>query len=471
MKDQRISRALAIMVFGTFFGLFCSTLMNIAIPTFMNVFHISEGRVQWVINGYMLVNALMIPVSSYLIKRFSFRRLFILFAGIFLLGTMMGAAAMSFTFIVIARMIQAIGAGMMMPLVNVLAIRYAKPGKKGQIMGIIGLAFNCAPILGPAFSGFLLNYFSWRYLFILILPFALATVILSVVFLPYIPHNESPRFNMVGLITITVGLWSLLMGLSNVSNYQLTSFNVIGYVAIGLIALAFFYINQRHSDHQLINFRIFAHRQFVLATVINMLITATMYGNTILISLLVQVVMGKSTVVSAISVLPGAILTGLLSMTSGRFYDIYPIKVLVGAGLIIDIIGTTCQAAIGARSTVLMITIFQTVRQFGLVTMLIPLQTQALSLLPNEIVPDAVATFNTMRQIAASFGTALIIAVVGIINNILHCQSSHLGIQSGFAFCLLFLLTSLFLSQKLYHKIRKAWPKIGSPFAGWSPYN
>src|SRR5699024_2227745 len=137
MKDQRISRALIIMVFGTFFGLLCSTLMNIALPTFMKVFNISEGRVQWVMNGYMLVNALMIPVSSYLIKRFSFRRLFIIFAGVFLLGTVLGALATSFSFIVIARMIQAIGAGMMMPLVNVLAIRYAVPGKKGRIMGII----------------------------------------------------------------------------------------------------------------------------------------------------------------------------------------------------------------------------------------------------------------------------------------------------------------------------------------------
>ncbi len=184
-----------------------------------------------------------------------------------------------------------------------------------------------------------------------------------------------------------------------------------------------------------------------------MLITSTMYGNAILIPLLVQIVLGKSTVVSAIAVLPGAILTGLLSTTSGRFYDIYPIKILVGTGLIIDIIGTIGQAAIGARSSVLMITLFQTVRQFGLVTMLIPLQTQALSLLPNEIVPDAVATFNTLRQIAAAFGTALIVSIVGIVNHLAHNPSSHLGIQAGFLLCLCLLLTSLYLSTKLYHKI------------------
>ncbi|KGE70242.1 DHA2 family efflux MFS transporter permease subunit [Limosilactobacillus reuteri] len=453
MKNQRISHALVIMVFGTFFGLLCSTLMNIALPTFMNVFHISEAQVQWVTNGYMLVNALMIPVSSFLIKRFPFKNLFIIFSGIFLLGTIIGAIAWSFNLVVIARMIQALGAGMMMPLVNVLAIRYAKPGKKGQIMGIIGLAFNCAPILGPAISGFLLHFFSWRYLFLLIIPFAVITLLLSFFLLPKIPHNEHPRFNTLALILITGGLWSLLMGLSNVSNNHLLSFNVAGYVLIGLAFLLLFFLNQRHSNRQLINFGIFSHKQFVFATVINMLITSTMYGNAILIPLLVQIVLGKSTVVSATAVLPGAILTGLLSTTSGRFYDIYPIKILVGTGLIIDIIGTIGQAAIGARSSVLMITLFQTVRQFGLVTMLIPLQTQALSLLPNEIVPDAVATFNTLRQIAAAFGTALIVSIVGIVNHLVHNPSSHLGIQAGFLLCLCLLLTSLYLSTKLYHKI------------------
>ena len=453
MKNQRISHALVIMVFGTFFSLLCSTLMNIALPTFMNVFHISEAQVQWVTNGYMLVNALMIPVSSFLIKRFPFKNLFIIFSGIFLLGTIIGAIAWSFNLVVIARMIQALGAGMMMPLVNVLAIRYAKPGKKGQIMGIIGLAFNCAPILGPAISGFLLHFFSWRYLFLLIIPFAVITLLLSFFLLPKIPHNEHPRFNTLALILITGGLWSLLMGLSNVSNNHLLSFNVAGYVLIGLVFLLLFFLNQRHSNRQLINFGIFSHKQFVFATVINMLITSTMYGDAILIPLLVQIVLGKSTVISAIAVLPGAILTGLLSTTSGRFYDIYPIKILVGTGLIIDIIGTIGQAAIGARSSVLMITLFQTIRQFGLVTMLIPLQTQALSLLPNEIVPDAVATFNTLRQIAAAFGTALIVSIVGIVNHLVHNPSSHLGIQAGFLLCLCLLLTSLYLSTKLYHKI------------------
>lgn len=453
MTNKRIQRALVVMVFGTFFGILCSTLMNIALPTFMQVFHISAARVQWVTNGYMLVNALMIPVSSYLIKRFSFRRLFLCFSVIFLIGTITGAMANSFSFLVVARMIQAIGAGMMMPLVNVLAIRYALPGHKGRIMGIIGLAFNCAPILGPAVSGFLLHYLSWRFLFILVLPFVILTIIASLITMPSIPHNEYPRFNSLGFTVITAGLWCLLMGLSNVSTQPIISWQVTGLTFIGIILIAFFYLNQRHSDHPLINLNVMHHRQFVLATSINMMITATMYGNAILIPLLVQIVMKQSTIVSAIAVLPGAILTGLLSTTSGRFYDRYPIQWLVGAGLLIDILGTACQGFIGARSSIWLITLFQTIRQFGLVTMLIPLQTQALSLLPNDLVPDAVASFNTLRQIAAAFGTALIVMVVDLVNQQVHSASSHLGIQAGFGFCLMILLVSLVLSRKLYHKI------------------
>lgn len=130
MTNKRISRSLIVMVFGTFFGILCSTLMNVGLPQLMTAFHVSEAQVQWVTNGYMLVNALMIPVSAYLIKRFLFRHLYILATAIFLVGTLLGALCNQFILVIIARMIQAIGAGMMMPLVNVLAIRYAKPAKK-----------------------------------------------------------------------------------------------------------------------------------------------------------------------------------------------------------------------------------------------------------------------------------------------------------------------------------------------------
>ncbi|WP_125768516.1 DHA2 family efflux MFS transporter permease subunit [Lapidilactobacillus wuchangensis] len=454
MTDKRISRSLMVMVFGTFFGILCSTLMNTGLPQLMRVFQVSETQVQWVTNGYMLVNALMIPVSSYLIKRFSFRQLYLFFTTIFLIGTVLGAVCNQFVMVIIARMIQAVGSGMMMPLVNVLAIRYAEPERKGAIMGIIGLAFNFSPIIGPTVSGVILDYLSWRYLFIIIIPFIIITLVASIIILPNIQQNEATPFDLPGLITISFGLWFLLMGLSNISVNAFFSWQVGGFILAGLFLTVIFCRNQIRAAHPLINFQVFQHRQFVIATAINTLIVATMYGNTILLPLLVQTIQHRSALVSGLVILPGALVTGTLSRLSGRLYDRIPVKRLVYTGLIIDCLGTICQAIIGTKSSPVVLATFQAVRQLGLVTMLIPLQTHALGPLPYEIVPDGVATFNTIRQIAASFGTAMIIAVVAIVNQQTH-GNGHLGIEAGFLVCLSLLLIALVIAAQLAQQPRK----------------
>lgn len=368
MTNKRISRSLIVMVFGTFFGILCSTLMNTGLPQLMTAFHISEAQVQWVTNGYMLVNALMIPVSAYLIKRFLFRNLYILATLIFLAGTLLGALCHAFILVIVARMIQAVGAGMMMPLVNVLAIRYAEPAKKGAIMGIIGLAFNFSPIIGPTVSGVILDYLSWRYLFIIIIPFILITLVASLIILPKIPHNESPHFDSRGFVLVSIGLWCILMGLSNISTASFLSWQVGGLLLIGVgFSLIFVKSQLGHAD-PLINLHVFNHGQFVTATLVNMLIVATMYGNTILLPLLIQTIQHRSALVSGLVILPGALLTGTLSRLSGRLYDRISVKRLVAIGLSIDCAGTLLQALIGTSSSPVILAIFQAVRQLGLVT-------------------------------------------------------------------------------------------------------
>lgn len=392
MKDQRIARSLVIMVFGTFFGLLCSTLMNTGLPQLMRVFSVSEGTVQWIINAYMLTNAMMIPLSAYLIRRWSFRTLFIIATAVFLVGTV----------------------GIMMPLVNVLAIRYAEPKKKGTIMGIIGLAFNFSPIIGPTVSGLILDDLSWRWLFLVIVPFSVLTLVAAVIQLPRIPHNENPHFDTRGMAIVSIGLWALLMGLSNVSTSPFWTWQVLGLLVVGAVALVIFYFSQRGVKAPLINFSVMAYDQFVVATLINMLIVATMFGNTILLPLLVQNVQQKSALVSGLVILPGALVTGFLSRLSGRLYDRLSVRRLVLFGLVVDGAGTLFQATIGAASGPVVLALFQAVRQLGLVSMLIPLQTHALGILPFDLVPDGVATFNTIRQVAASLGTAVLVSVVGL---------------------------------------------------------
>lgn len=449
--SKEIKQSLFIMVFGTFFGILCSTLMNVALPTFMTVFHVNSSTVQWISNGYMLVSAMMIPVSAYLIKRFTFRRLFILFSVIFLVGTLLGSVAQSFWILILGRMIQATGSGVMMPLVNILAIRYAAPTKKGAVMGIVGLAFNFSPIIGPTLSGVILTYLSWRYLFILVLPFILLDLVLAYRFLPSVPTHESPTLDRWGLFLVSFGALGLLWSFSNVGQYALTSpFVVIPFV-LGVILTTIFIRQQLHSPNPLINPQIFKSGQFTTATSLNALIVATMYGNTILLPLLIQSIMHQSPIISGIALLPGACLTGIMSPISGRLYDRYPVRRIVTTGLLIDCFGTIMQAFIDVNASVVMLTIGQTVRQLGLVLILIPIQTHALTHLPNRLVADGVATFNTLRQISGSFGTAIIIATINLATKFFTAQPNapQIGIQAGFTMCLFFLIIALGVSVKL----------------------
>lgn len=450
--SKQIKQSLFIMVLGAFFGILCSTLMNVALPTFMNVFHVNSSTVQWISNGYVLVNAMMIPLSAYLTKKFTFRSLFISFLLVFLLGTLVGMVAPNFLMVIVGRMIQAIGAGMMMPLVNILAIRYADPDKRGAVMGIVGLAFNFSPIIGPTLSGIILSYFSWRYLFILVLPFILLDLALAIIFLPKIPTKFEPKFNFGGLITVSFGLLCLLWSFSNVGQYQLTSPIILIPLLFGAFFITVFIKTQLHSKNPLVNLTVFNHKQFTAATGLNCLVVATMYGNTILLPLLIQSIMHQSPIISGLALLPGACLTGIMSPISGRLFDRYPVRTIVTAGLLIDCFGTIMQAFIDVNASVAMLTLGQTIRQLGLVLILIPIQTQALAKLPNDLISDGVATFNTLRQIAASFGTAIIVATINIATKAFngHPHNQQMGIQSGFTMCLFFLIIALFVSAKLY---------------------
>lgn len=449
--SKQIKKSLFIMVFGTFFGVLCSTLMNTALPTFMRVFNVNSSTVQWLTNGYTLVNAIMIPTSAFFIKKFSFRHLFITFSSVFLIGTILGALGNTFIMVIIGRMIQAIGTGMMMPLVNVLAMKYTTRSKQGAVMGIIGLAFNFSPIIGPTLSGVILEYFPWQYLFILILPFIILVVILSIWQLPQIETNQNPQFDVPSLITISLGLLFLLSGFSNIGQTNFLTFPVIGFTLIGIALIAIFSILENKSAKPIINFEIFKHAQFTLATTINMLIVLTMYGNTILLPLMIQMILHKSPLVSGLALLPGAILTGFMSPVSGRLFDKYPIRRIVLTGVLIDCFGTFMQAVIDVNASVLMLTLGQLIRQLGLVLILIPIQTHALSAVPKEFLSDGVATFNTLRQIAASFGTAIIIAVITLADKIITNSTTNqaVGIQAGFLACLGFLIVALALTFKL----------------------
>lgn len=406
--------------------------MNVALPNIMSEFHISPGLGQWITNGYMLVNGVMVPLTAFLIQRLSTRKLYLTAAGLFAFGTLVAGFAPNFSVLIIGRMIQALGAGVFGPLMNVVVMNLFPPDKRGGAMGMIGLALNFAPTIGPTLSGLVVTNLSWRYLFFIVAPLIVANFILAYFLLQNIGEPKVLKFDFIGVVFSSIGLGSLLYGFSNAGATPWSEFTVWGFVLIGLIVTGLFVWRQFSTKTPLLNMNVLKYREFVIATVINIVLMIAMYGGALMLPLYMQTVRGASPFVSGMVLFPGALVTAFISPWSGRLYDQYGVKYLTLIGILITALGSIVLASLTLTTPLWFAVVGQFLRQFGLVLVLMPIQTEAFNALPLSLMPDGSAMFTTVRQIAASFGTAALVTVMtrsALNYNNAHPNSSDVLVQ------------------------------------------
>ncbi|MFT8543455.1 MAG: DHA2 family efflux MFS transporter permease subunit [Leuconostoc falkenbergense] len=410
--SQKNRTILIILVIGTFLGFLNQTLMNVALPDIMRGFHISTALGQWLTNGYMLVNGIMVPLTAFLIQRLTTRALYLTAVGLFAIGTITAGFAPNFEILITGRMIQAMGAGVFGPLMNVVVMNLFAPDRRGSAMGTIGLALNFAPALGPSLSGFIVTNLNWRFLFYIVAPLIIANFILAYFLLNNIGTPKRLKFDMLGVILSSIGLGSLLYGFSNAGGTPWHDFTVWGFVVIGLVVTTLFILHQLHTSTPLLNMSVFSHREFNVAVLINIVLMMAMYGGALMLPLYMQNVRGASAFISGLVLFPGALVTAFLSPWSGRLYDRYGAKYLTLTGILITAVGTFILASLTLTTPLWFAVIGQFVRQLGLVLVLMPIQTEAFNALPLNIIPDGSAMFTTIRQLAASFGTAALVTIM-----------------------------------------------------------
>ncbi|MCT4403894.1 DHA2 family efflux MFS transporter permease subunit [Leuconostoc falkenbergense] len=410
--SQKNRTILIILVIGTFLGFLNQTLMNVALPDIMREFHISTALGQWLTNGYMLVNGIMVPLTAFLIQRLTTRALYLTAVGLFAIGTITAGFAPNFEILITGRMIQAMGAGVFGPLMNVVVMNLFAPDRRGSAMGTIGLALNFAPALGPSLSGFIVTNLNWRFLFYIVAPLIIANFILAYFLLNNIGTPKRLKFDVLGVILSSIGLGSLLYGFSNAGGTPWHDFTVWGFVVIGLVVTTLFILHQLHTSTPLLNMSVFSHREFNVAVLINIVLMMAMYGGALMLPLYMQNVRGASAFISGLVLFPGALVTAFLSPWSGRLYDRYGAKYITLTGILITAVGTFILASLTLTTPLWFAVIGQFVRQLGLVLVLMPIQTEAFNALPLNIIPDGSAMFTTIRQLAASFGTAALVTIM-----------------------------------------------------------
>ena len=403
---------LFIMILGAFLATLNQTIMSVATPELMVDFNISAATAQWLTTGYLLVNGILIPITAYFMQRFTTRQLFQSSMLIFLAGTIVSAAAVNFPVLLTGRMIQAAGAGIIMPLLTNVIFTLFPANKRGAAMGMVGFAIIFAPAIGPTLAGYILENFDWELMFYGMIPLALLVIVCGFIYLKNVSEPVAAKVDIISVTLSTIGFGTLLYGFSRAGSEGWASSEVLVSIAVGVVALGLFTWRQLTSSNPLLDLRAFKYNMFSLTTVINIAVTMVMYADMMLLPLYLQSARGYTALESGLLLLPGALVMGFLMPVTGKLFDRYGAKWLSIIGLIITVITTIGFIDLTDSTSYMYLVLMSTGRRIGMALMLMPIQTAGLNQLPANLIAHGTAISNTIRQVAGAVGTSLLVTIM-----------------------------------------------------------
>ncbi|MEK5215775.1 DHA2 family efflux MFS transporter permease subunit [Psychrobacillus sp. FSL H8-0487] len=424
---------LIIMITGTFFSTLNQTLLNVALSDLMIVFNVNTSTIQWLATGFMLVNGVLVPITAYLMKRFSTRQLFISSLLFLLIGSIVAACANNFGVLLTGRMIQAVGAGIIIPLMMTVIVYLYPAEKRGAVMGKIGFAIIFAPAIAPTLAGVILEYLSWRWLFIMMIPFVAVIIILASKYLVNVAETSKAKLDIVSVIYSTLGFGFVLFGFSSAGSRGWDDLVVLTSIVGGLLVTILFCYRQIKSAEPLLNLSVFEFKVFTMTTVVNIVITILMYADLILLPIYLQDGRGFTALGAGLLLLPGAIINAILSPVTGKLFDKFGAKPLfiLGTGLIA--ISMLAVIDLSPETTTIYILVRTILLRIGLAFITMPLNTAALNALPKELASHGSAINNTVRQLAGAIGTAVIMTIytIQLVNISLESNTAYINAASN----------------------------------------
>jgi EmrB/QacA subfamily drug resistance transporter len=411
-QTYKQSTIVTLLLAGTFIAILNQTLMITAIPPIMEEMNITANSAQWLTTVFMLVNGIMIPVSAFLLERFTTRQLFLSAMGIFAFGTLVAGLAPNFEMLLLGRVIQSSGAGVMLPLMQTVFLMIFPVNKRGSAMGLVGLVISFAPAIGPALSGWVTSHYSWRLLFFIILPIAIIDIIIAFFALKNVTETAKTKVDVLSIILSSFGFGGLLYGFTCAGNLGWKANSTLLWLGIGALALVFFITRQLLLKHPMLEFRVFANSIFPLTVIIGMITFMGLIGAETIIPLFMQNMRDFTAFEAGLALLPGALLTGLLSPITGRLFDKFGARWLAFTGLTVITGSSFALSTLSPSTSFTFITVIYSVRMLGLGMVMMPVATAGLNRLPKRLIPHGAAMDNTMKMIAASVGTAILVTVM-----------------------------------------------------------
>jgi EmrB/QacA subfamily drug resistance transporter len=403
---------LFVMILGAFIAVLNQTIMSVALPELMTQFSIAASTAQWLTTGYMLVNGVLIPITAYLMQRFTTRELFGASMILFLIGTITCGVAPNFDVLLIGRLIQAAGAGIIIPLLMNVILTIFPPDKRGGAMGMVGLALIFAPAVGPAIAGYVMEHYSWRVMFYGIIPMVIIVIAVAFIYLKNVTERTFPKLDIAGMLISTIGFGTLLFGFSSAASKGWSSGVVLTTLIVGVLSLILFTWQQLKSKNPLLDLSAFRYSMFSLTTIINIAVTMVMYADMMLLPLYLQNARGYTPLESGLLMLPGALLMGLMMPITGKLFDRFGAKWLSIIGMAITIVTTLGFVNLTDSTSYTYLILMSTGRRFGMAMFLMPITTAGLNQLPARLNAHGTAISNTIKQVAGAIGTALLVTVM-----------------------------------------------------------
>lgn len=398
------------LIIGAFVTLLNETLLGNALKILMDELQVNEPTIQWLTTAYMLVVGVLVPITAILQQWWTSRQMFLISMITFLIGTMIAASAPGFEMLLIGRIVQAVGTGLMLPLMMNTILVIFPPEKRGGAMGIMGLVIMFAPAIGPTLSGMIIDTLSWRWLFIIVIPLTVISIIFGIIYMKNVTVITKPKIDILSILLSTLGFGGIVYGFSSSGQHGWSDPMVYWTISVGAIALLLFTIRQLKVKNPILELRAFKFPMFTITVILIFIVMMSMFSTMILLPLFLQTVLLVTAFKSGLIMLPASILNGFMAPITGKLFDKFGPRVIIVPGIALVCVSIWLFSGIDTNTTTAQIITYHIILMIGVSLAMMPTQTHGLNQLTPELYPHGSAIFSTLQQVAGAIGTALFIS-------------------------------------------------------------
>lgn len=402
------------LIIGAFFAILNETLLNIALTTLMEEFKINVTTVQWMATGFMLVMGIVIPISALLLQWFTSRQMFFGTMAVFTIGTAICAIAPSFSILLVGRLLQAVGTGLLTPLIFNIFLLLFPPERRGAVMGVVGLVIMFAPAIGPTLSGIIVEYLGWRYLFIVVIPFSLFSIAFAYKYLINVSEVTKPKIDILSVIYSTLGFGGIVYGFSSAGAIDNGFYSPFVYVPIliGLVTIILFSLRQFKLEEPVLDLRVFKFPMYTLGVLMFLIIIMAMFSSEIILPMFMQGPLALSAATAGLVLLPGSLLSGLLSPVMGHLFDKFGPRKLLIPGTVILCVTLFFLSRLNLDTPTWLIVVCYILLMLSISAIMMPAETNGLNQLPKHLYPHGTAIMTTLQPVAGAIGVSVFISLM-----------------------------------------------------------